>query len=48
MELGHFGPADQLLSLERLLTAGELVTGDMVALLSMGSGMHWTCTLLRV
>ncbi|MFD8773562.1 3-oxoacyl-ACP synthase III family protein [Streptomyces sp. NPDC059916] len=48
MELGHFGPADQLLSLERLLAAGELVTGDMVALLSMGSGMHWTCTLLRV
>ncbi|UNO40115.1 3-oxoacyl-[acyl-carrier-protein] synthase III C-terminal domain-containing protein [Streptomyces sp. MST-110588] len=48
MEFGHFGTADQLLSLERLLATGELVTGDVVALLSMGSGAHWTCTLLRV
>ncbi|MEV5612325.1 3-oxoacyl-[acyl-carrier-protein] synthase III C-terminal domain-containing protein [Streptomyces sp. NPDC052225] len=48
MTLGHFGPADQLLSLERLSAAGELVEGDTVALLSMGTGMHWTCTLLRV
>ncbi|WP_194836713.1 3-oxoacyl-ACP synthase III family protein [Nocardia sp. XZ_19_369] len=45
---GHFGPADQLLSLERLLATGELVTGDIVALLSMGTGMHWACTLLRI
>lgn len=45
---GHFGPADQLLSLERLLATGELVAGDTVALLSMGTGMHWACTLLRI
>lgn len=48
MALGHFGPADQLISLDRLLAAGELVPGDTVALLSTGSGMHWACTLLRI
>ncbi|GLY43382.1 3-oxoacyl-[acyl-carrier-protein] synthase 3 [Amycolatopsis sp. NBRC 101858] len=45
---GHCGPADQLISLERLLSGGELVPGDVVALLSTGSGMHWACTLLRI
>jgi 3-oxoacyl-[acyl-carrier-protein] synthase-3 len=48
MDYGHFGPADQILCLDRLLRAGQLVSGDVVALLSMGSGVHWTCTLLRV
>ncbi|MFD1535414.1 3-oxoacyl-[acyl-carrier-protein] synthase III C-terminal domain-containing protein, partial [Nonomuraea guangzhouensis] len=48
MDHGHFGTADQLLCLERYLADGELRTGDTVALLSMGSGMHWSCTLLAV
>lgn len=48
MDLGHFGTADQLLCLERYLSDGRLRTGDTVALLSMGSGMHWACALLAV
>ncbi|QYN21270.1 3-oxoacyl-ACP synthase III family protein [Amycolatopsis sp. DSM 110486] len=48
MAHGHCGPADQLISLERLLSGGELVPGDVVALVSMSSGMHWACTLLRI
>jgi 3-oxoacyl-[acyl-carrier-protein] synthase-3 len=43
---GHFGPADQLMALERSLTQGQLTPGEFVALLSEGSGMHWSCTLL--
>lgn len=45
---GHIGCADQLIGLERHLDSGELTTGDLVALTSTGSGMHWVCTLLRV
>jgi 3-oxoacyl-[acyl-carrier-protein] synthase-3 len=48
VEHGHIGCADQLLALHRLLATGELVAGDLVALTSTGSGMHWICTLLRV
>lgn len=47
-EHGHLGCADQLLSLERHLADGDLNPGDVVALTSTSSGMHWTCTLLRV
>ena len=47
VEHGHIGCADQLFALERHLADGELSAGDLVALTSMGSGMHWTCTLLR-
>jgi 3-oxoacyl-[acyl-carrier-protein] synthase-3 len=48
LEHGHFGPADQLLGLRRLLRDGELQDGDVVALTSIGSGMHWAVTLLRL
>jgi hypothetical protein len=48
MKYGHLGPADQLLSLERLLGSGELVPGDPAAVLTMGSGMQWACTLLAI
>jgi 3-oxoacyl-[acyl-carrier-protein] synthase-3 len=48
MKHGHLGCADQLLSLESLQAAGELATDDIVALVGVGSGMHWVCTLLRV
>jgi len=47
-EYAHVGCADQLLSLERLLAEGVLAGGDLVALTSTGSGMHWICTLLQV
>jgi 3-oxoacyl-[acyl-carrier-protein] synthase-3 len=48
MEHGHLGTADQLFALERLLDDGRLSPGDLVALASTGTGMHWACTLLRV
>lgn len=48
LDHGHIGCADQLVTLRRLLAAGELAVGDLVALTSTSSGMHWICTLLRV
>jgi 3-oxoacyl-[acyl-carrier-protein] synthase-3 len=48
MEHGHLGAADQLFCLERHLAAGELGDGDLVALTSLSSGMHWVCTLFRI
>ncbi|MEU0878070.1 3-oxoacyl-[acyl-carrier-protein] synthase III C-terminal domain-containing protein [Lentzea sp. NPDC005914] len=48
LDHGHVGCADQLLALDRLLADGELADGDLVALTSTSSGMHWICTLLRV
>jgi 3-oxoacyl-[acyl-carrier-protein] synthase-3 len=45
---GHLGCADQIFGLDRLIASGELVPGDLVALTSVSSGMHWACTLLRV
>jgi len=48
LEHGHFGAADQLLGLRRLIRDGELRDGDLVALTTLGSGMHWAVTLLRV
>jgi 3-oxoacyl-[acyl-carrier-protein] synthase-3 len=48
MAHGHLGCADQLFCLERHLEAGEIGPGDLVALMSTGSGMHWVCALLRI
>jgi len=48
MEHGHLGTADQLFALERLLDEGGVDSGDLVALTSTGTGMHWSCTLLRI
>ncbi|MEU5943051.1 3-oxoacyl-[acyl-carrier-protein] synthase III C-terminal domain-containing protein [Micromonospora sp. NPDC047548] len=48
LDHGHVGCADQLIGLEHHLDHGELTDGDLVALTSTGSGMHWVCTLLRV
>jgi 3-oxoacyl-[acyl-carrier-protein] synthase-3 len=47
MDYGHLGCADQIFCLQRHLSSGELLPGDLVALTSVGSGMHWACTLLR-
>jgi 3-oxoacyl-[acyl-carrier-protein] synthase-3 len=44
----HLGCADQILGLRRHLDAGDLAPGDLVALTSTSSGMHWLCTLLCV
>jgi len=48
LDLGHFGAADQLLALNRLMRNGELRDGDVVALTTLGGGMHWAVTLLRI
>lgn len=48
MDHGHLGCADQIFCLERHLDGGDLGPGDIVALTSTGSGMHWVCTLLRI
>ena len=48
LDLGHFGSADQMLALHRLMQAGELQDGDTVALTTLGGGMHWAVTLLRI
>lgn len=47
-QYGHLGAADQLFCLSRHQAAGELATGDRVALMSLGRGMHWACTILEV
>jgi 3-oxoacyl-[acyl-carrier-protein] synthase III len=46
LDHGHFGAADQLLGLRQLIAAGELGDGDLVALTTLGGGMHWAATLL--
>jgi 3-oxoacyl-[acyl-carrier-protein] synthase-3 len=48
LDHGHFGAADQLLGLRLLTDAGELADGDVVALTTLGGGMHWAATLLRI
>jgi 3-oxoacyl-[acyl-carrier-protein] synthase III len=45
---GPLGAADQLFCLGRHQAAGELAAGDRVALISLGRGMHWACTILEV
>jgi 3-oxoacyl-[acyl-carrier-protein] synthase-3 len=48
LSTGHLGAADQLYSLQRLQADGALAAGDLVALVGMGRGMHWACTLIEV
>lgn len=46
--IGHLGSADQIYSLGALVEAGELAAGDLVALVGLGRGMHWACTLIEI
>ncbi|HEX6872526.1 MAG TPA: 3-oxoacyl-[acyl-carrier-protein] synthase III C-terminal domain-containing protein [Micromonosporaceae bacterium] len=48
LDTGHLGGGDQIYSLERSLAAGALNPGDLVALVGLGRGMHWACTLIRI
>jgi len=48
LDAGHLGAADQLYSLQRLLADGSLAPGDLVALVGLGRGMHWACTLVEI
>ena len=47
MEYGHLGAADQLFSLANSVTHGDLRNGEILALVSRGRGMHWSCSLLE-
>ncbi|WP_052852550.1 3-oxoacyl-[acyl-carrier-protein] synthase III C-terminal domain-containing protein [Streptomyces avicenniae] len=46
--LGHAGPCDVLLALDRLLGAGAPRAGERVLVLSFGLGFRWTTALLEV
>ncbi|MCA1218410.1 3-oxoacyl-ACP synthase III family protein [Streptomyces sp. 8L] len=45
---GHMGAADHLATLAMLTESGELVSGDLAALIGISIGMRWYCTLVRV
>ncbi|WP_445397981.1 ketoacyl-ACP synthase III family protein [Streptomyces sp. LE64] len=46
--LGHAGPSDALLALDRLFRSGPLRAGDRVLVVSFGFGFRWTTALLEV
>lgn len=45
---GHMGSTDILVSLKILLDEKKLSSGDVVALMSMGIGWQWGCTLIEI
>lgn len=45
---GHMGVVDQLFDLKKHLEIDELHTGDYVALVGFGTGMHWIATIIQV
>ncbi|MEY9950487.1 3-oxoacyl-[acyl-carrier-protein] synthase III C-terminal domain-containing protein [Kitasatospora sp. GAS1066B] len=45
---GHMGAADHLVTLAQYTRGGELVSGDLVALIGISIGMRWYCTLVRI
>jgi 3-oxoacyl-[acyl-carrier-protein] synthase-3 len=45
---GHLGAADQLAALGLMLEAGEISSGDLVALTGTSIGMRWYCSLVRI
>jgi 3-oxoacyl-[acyl-carrier-protein] synthase-3 len=47
LSTGHLGAADQLFALQNAHDRGELDPGDLVALVGLGRGMHWACTVLE-
>lgn len=47
MDYGHLGAADQFFSLAHYTTRGDLQQGEILALVSRGRGMHWSCSLLE-
>ncbi|MDP5275986.1 3-oxoacyl-ACP synthase III family protein [Chengkuizengella axinellae] len=47
-QFSHMGASDQLIGLKYYIESGELQGGDYAALIGIGSGMHWVCTLIQV
>ncbi|GGW54679.1 hypothetical protein GCM10010503_34520 [Streptomyces lucensis JCM 4490] len=46
--LGHVGASDQIVSLDELVTTGELRPGDHMLLLGMGPGVTLSCAVVKV
>lgn len=46
--VGHVGPCDHLISIDRLLRAGELGEGDQAPLVSWGGGWNTTATVIKI
>ncbi|MGW3800076.1 3-oxoacyl-[acyl-carrier-protein] synthase III C-terminal domain-containing protein [Streptomyces clavifer] len=46
--LGHAGPSDVLLALDRLFRSGSLRAGERILVISFGLGFRWTTALLEV
>lgn len=47
-QLGHLGPGDHVVSLERMLQRGMLGTGDHALLVSWGAGWTTTAAVVRI
>jgi 3-oxoacyl-[acyl-carrier-protein] synthase III len=47
LRTGHLGAADQLYALSVDAATGRLEPGRLVALVGLGRGMHWACTILE-
>lgn len=48
LDIGHLGAADLIYSLAADVAAGRIEQADLVALVGMGRGMHWACTLIEM
>jgi 3-oxoacyl-[acyl-carrier-protein] synthase-3 len=46
-DTGHMSGVDSLLGLDRAARAGQLADGDLVLLLSAGTGYTWAATVVR-
>lgn len=46
--VGHLGASDQIVSLDHLLTTGELVPGNHILLLGVGPGVTISCAVVRI
>lgn len=46
--LGHAGPSDNLLALDRMFRSGTLRAGEHVLVVSFGVGFRWTTALLEI
>ncbi|KXK59672.1 hypothetical protein AWW66_23000 [Micromonospora rosaria] len=46
--LGHAGPCDVLLALDRMFRSGALRVGDRILVVSFGLGFRWTTALVEV
>ncbi|MGB8940084.1 MAG: ketoacyl-ACP synthase III family protein [Streptomyces sp.] len=46
--LGHLGASDQMISLDQLVTTGELGPGDHMLMLGLGPGVTLSCAVVKI